>query len=140
MLEYVFFNERFTLQFIQRLESLSVEFERRVDPIEGAAVIVIDEPEDALWDQLDDYYDELNDADQAVLENSTDDSMSTAGVYIELSDGRKTLAKVRPDVINRMLSSISMDELNEFIETIVQSVETPDDSPICSTPKGDAGD
>jgi hypothetical protein len=33
--------------------------------------------------------------------------------------------------MTRMLSVISRDELNDFVETIVRSVETPDDSPIC---------
>jgi hypothetical protein len=131
MLEYVFFNEPFTVRFIERLEGLGLPWERVVDPIEGDTVIRIEEPEDALWDEVDDYYDELSDADQLALENSTDDSMSTAGIYIELSSGRKTLAKVKPATINRMLSAISMDELNEFIEVIVKSVEEPDDSPIC---------
>ncbi len=134
MLEYVFFNDGFRLQFISRLESLGVSHEDAVDPIEGAAIVRIDEPEDEIWDALDDYYDELSDADQAELEASADDSMSTAGIYIELSDGRKTLAKVRPEVMNRMLGAVSMDEFNEFVEVIVKSVEEPDDSPICKKP------
>ena len=111
-----------------------VSHEDDIDPIEGAAIVRIDEPEDEIWDALDDYYDELSDADQAELEASADDSMSTAGIYIELSDGRKTLAKVRPEVMNRMLGAVSMDEFNEFVEVIVKSVEEPDDSPICKKP------
>lgn len=134
MLEYVFFNDSFRLKFIARLESLGLSHEDAVDAIEGAAIIRIDEPEEAIWDELDDYYDDLSDADQAELEASADDSMSTAGIYIELSDGRKTLAKVRPEVMNRMLGNVSMDEFNEFVEVIVKSVEEPDDSPICKTP------
>jgi hypothetical protein len=131
MLEYVFFNDSFRLQFVARLESLGLSHEDAIDPIEGAAIVRIEEPDDGTWDLLDDYYDELSDADQAELENSADDAMSTAGIYIELSDGRKTLAKVRPEVMNRMLASVSMDEFNEFVEIIVKSVEEPDDSPIC---------
>lgn len=134
MLEYVFFNDSFRLKFIARLESLGLSHEDAVDAIEGAAIVRIDEPEEAIWDELDDYYDDLSDADQAELEASADDSMSTAGIYIELSDGRKTLAKVRPEVMNRMLGNVSMDEFNEFVEVIVKSVEEPDDSPICKTP------
>ncbi len=134
MLEYVFFNDSFRLQFIARLQSLGLSHEDAVDPIEGVAIVRIDDPGDDLWDALDDYYDELSDADQAELESRGDDSMSTAGIYIELSDGRKTLAKVRPEVMNRMLGAVSMDEFNEFVEVIVKSVEEPDDSPICKKP------
>ena len=134
MLEYVFFHDRFKERFIARLESEGLEHNETVDPIEGAAVIQIEEPDDALWDALDDYYDELSDADQAEMENSSSDSMSTAGIYIVLQDGRKTVAKIRPDVMNRMLTVINMDEFNEFVETIVKSVEEPDDTAICKTP------
>ena len=37
--------------------------------------------------------------------------------------------------MNRMLDVISMDEFNSFVETIVSSVEKPDDSPICEKEK-----
>ncbi len=134
MLEYVFFNDRFKALFIERLASLGIAHAQTVDPIEGAAVIQIEEPDDALWDALDDYYDELSDADQAAMESAAGDSMSTAGIYIVLRDGRKTVAKIRPEVMNRMLSVVSMEEFNEFVETIVRSVESPDDTPICKTP------
>ena len=134
MLEYVFFHDRFKERFIARLESEGLEHSETVDPIEGAAVIQIEEPDEALWDTLDDFYDELSDADQAEMENSADDSMSTAGIYIALRDGRQTVVKVKPNVMNRMLSVVSMDEFNEFVETIVKSVEEPDDTPICKTP------
>lgn len=33
--------------------------------------------------------------------------------------------------MNRMLSVVSMDKFNAFIETIVRSVETPNDPSIC---------
>lgn len=135
MLEYVFFNDQFKQQFIERLQSHGMVHSEAIDPIEGAAIVQIEEPEDDLWDLLDDYYDDLSDADQAAMENSSDDSVSTAGIYIELKNGQRTLAKVRPDVMNRMLSVVGMDEFNEFVETIVQSVEEPDDSPICQQRK-----
>ncbi len=134
MLEYVFFHDSFKKRFLARLDREGLAHEETVDPIEGAAVIRIEEPDDALWDSLDDFYDELSDADQAEMESGSGDSMSTAGIYIALQDGRQTVAKIRPDVMNRMLSVISMDEFNEFVETIVKSVEEPDDTPICKTP------
>ncbi len=58
---------------------------------------------------------------------------NAAGIYIQLAGGKQTVAQVNPDVMNRMLEVISMDEFNTFVETIVSSVENPDDSPICHT-------
>ncbi len=131
MLEYVFFNESFRQEFAAFLRQQQIDFELKTDPIEDMLILTTGEPEDEdLWDRLDEVYEEINARDQASTEAASTD-LSGAGIYIELGDGRKTLACVEPDVINRMLTVISMDEFNRFIETVVQSVEHPDDSPIC---------
>jgi hypothetical protein len=51
-------------------------------------------------------------------------------------DGRQTVAQVDPDTVNRILSVLNMDEFNAFLETIVRSVEQPDDSPVCQRLNG----
>jgi len=82
---------------------------------------------------MDDLYDELAIEDQRSMEsngnNSTD--INTAGIHIQLSDNTQTIAQVNPDVINRILDVISPDEFTEFIDTVVKSVEYPDDTPVC---------
>ncbi|HBS26093.1 MAG TPA: hypothetical protein DD827_03015, partial [Gammaproteobacteria bacterium] len=109
----------------------AIKFETATDSIEDTLFISIEEPEDSnLWDLIDERFDALNELDQAEIEQGMD-GMSGAGIYIELSTGENTLATVNPDVMNRMLSVISMDEFNAFVETIVHSVEKPDDSSIC---------
>ena len=101
--------------------------------------IVIKTPEDIdddLWDELDDYHEILGVEDQKLLEETMDDTeteTNAAGIYIQLAGDKQTVAQVNPDVMNRMLGVISMDEFNTFVETIVSSVENPDDSPICHT-------
>lgn len=131
MLEYVFFNEKYRQQFSDFLKQQGVSFTTTVDSIEDTLILSIEEPEDdAVWDLIDDKFDLLNEEDQAEIEQGLDD-LNGAGIYIELSDGVKTLATVNPDIMNRMLSVISMNEFNEFVETIVRAVETPDDAPIC---------
>ena len=97
-------------------------------------VFQLDESIDqALWDELDELYDQLSAQDQALLEDGTEDegARSTAGIYLQLMDGRQTVAQVDPDTVNRILSVLNMDEFNAFLETIVRSVEQPDDSPVC---------
>ena len=86
-----------------------------------------------MWDELDELYDQLSAQDQALLEDGTEDegARSTAGIYLQLMDGRQTVAQVDPDTVNRILSVLNMDEFNAFLETIVRSVEQPDDSPVC---------
>jgi hypothetical protein len=134
VLEYLFFTPDIARQFIQALNEHGLEYVQETEPVQGAIVLKIAEGvDDDLWDELDDLYDELSEADQALLEEGIEDSSakSTAGIYLQLLGGKQTVAQVDPDIMNRILSVISMDEFNAFIDTIVRSVETPDDSPIC---------
>ncbi len=137
MLEYLFFNQEIADKFIAYLENKKLTWTQEVDPMLGS--IVVRTPEDIadeLWDELDDYHESLGVDDQKLLEAELDDETETnaAGIYIQLAGGNQTVAKINPDVMNRMLDVISMDEFNEFVETIVSSVENPDDSPICKKP------
>jgi hypothetical protein len=134
VLEYLFFTPSIADKFIAVLQEHDLHFEREIEPVQGAIVLKIAEGVgDDLWDELDDLYDQLSDEDQVIVEQGLDDddSKSTAGIYLQLLGGEQTIAQVNPDVMTRMLSVISRDELNDFVETIVRSVETPDDSPIC---------
>ena len=99
--------------------------------------IVIETPEeieDDLWDVLDDYHDKLGVEEQKILEvelAKSETETNAAGIYIQLANGKQTVAQIDPDVMNRILSVISMDEFNCFIETIVSKIETPDNAVIC---------
>ncbi len=138
MLEYLFFNQQIADRFIDFLQSKQLIWEQSIDPMLDS--IVIKTPEDIaddLWDELDDYHEKLGPEDQQLLEDNLDDDNETnaAGIYIQLANGEQTVAQINPDVMNRMLDVISMDEFNCFVETIVSSVEKPDDSPICEKEK-----
>ena len=137
MLEYLFFTREIAEKFIVFLNKKSLEWEEFVDPMLDSIVIKTSEDiDDDLWDELDDYHELLGVEDQKLLEETMEDTeaeTNAAGIYIQLADDKQTVAQVNPDVMNRMLGVISMDEFNSFVETIVNSVENPDDSPICHT-------
>ena len=137
MLEYLFFTREIAEKFIIFLNKKSLEWEEFIDPMLDSIVIKTSEDiDDDLWDELDDYHELLAPEDQKMLEDTMDDTdteTSAAGIYIQLAGDKQTVAQVNPDVMNRMLGVISMDEFNTFVETIVSSVENPDDSPICHT-------
>jgi hypothetical protein len=139
MLEYLFFTQEIADKFIDFLKNKNITWEQKNDPMLGSIVIETPEDiEDDLWDELDDYHDSLGEEDQKILEAelaTSDTETNAAGIYIQLANEEKTVAQINPEVMNRMLSVISMDEFNDFIETIVSSVENPDDAPICEKPK-----
>lgn len=135
MLDYLFFNQVIADKFIAFLDGKSLEWIQHNDPMLDSIVIKTSEDiESDLWDELDDYHDALGEEDQKLLEEAlVDDETETnaAGIYIQLGNGNQTVAQIDPEVMNRMLGVISMEEFNGFVETIVSSVENPDDSPIC---------
>lgn len=134
MLDYLFFNQSIADQFIAFLEKNNLDWTQEKEKIQDAIVIkTSDDIEDSLWDTLDDFYDELSVADESISNQDSDDenARDAAGVYIQLQNGGQTIAKIKPEIMNRILDVISMDEFNEFVEAIVASVENPDDSAIC---------
>jgi len=135
MLEYLFFTQPIADKFITYLDDKGLEWSQYDDPMLGSIVIKTPEDiDDELWDEIDDFHESLGDEDQKLIEATmVDDETETnaAGIYIQLVNGTQTVAQIDPDVMNRMLENISMSEFNGFVETIVSSVENPDDSPIC---------
>ena len=135
MLEYLFFNQIIADKFIDFLKLKDLSWELYLDPMLDSIVVKTPEDiEDELWDELDDFHESLGAEDQKLLEDAlqdTEEETNAAGIYIQLANGKQTVAQINPDIMNRMLDVITMDEFNEFIETIVRSVENPDDSPIC---------
>ncbi len=135
MLEYLFFNQAVADKFAVFLKQKKLSYEQHIDPmLETIVIKTPEELDDKLWDKLDEYHEKLGEEDQTLLEQAlVDDATETnaAGIYIQLAGGRQTVAQVDPDIMNRMLEVVSMDEFNQFVETIVSSVENPDDTPIC---------
>ncbi|CAA6801897.1 MAG: Unknown protein [uncultured Thiotrichaceae bacterium] len=134
VLEYLFFTREMADEFVAKLTHRGLEYVEEIEPVQEAIVLKIAEGvDDDLWDELDDYYDELSAKDQALVEEATEDEAahSAAGVYLQLEGGKQTLAQVDPDMMSRILSVLSMDEFNQFVDVIVRSVENPDDSAIC---------
>lgn len=132
MLEYIFFDERPWRQFINFLE------EKGLQPLsasedQGFMVRLPDETDDSLMDDIEAYYDEMLDMNEALFVAQADaaDHVHAAGVSVNLSDGRSVQALVDPALLNRILEVLSTDELGRFINSIVDAVENPDERSVC---------
>ncbi|TXH71197.1 MAG: hypothetical protein E6Q83_03070 [Thiothrix sp.] len=134
VLEYLFFTREIADQFAEQLAARSVDYQEVIEAVQEAIVFKIPESVgQQVWDELDDLYDELSLADQALLESEVEDesAQAAAGIYLQLANGKQTIAQVNPDLVNRILSVLSLEEFNQFLDTLVKSVEQPDDSAIC---------
>jgi len=132
-LEYLFYRDEFCQQFTDYLKQNNIPWELTREPIQDAFVVMVNEKSiAAVWDEVDEYYDQLAEQESVVMESDErDENISTAGIHIQLSSGQNTIAKVDPIVLKRILSVVDNQAFAQFIDTIVASVEQPDDSAIC---------
>jgi len=74
---------------------------------------------------------QLDAASQDWADSMDDVRLSAVGIVVHLSDGTQSLARVDPNMMRRILSVLSPDELGQFVAKIADAVEHPDNSPIC---------
>jgi len=133
MLEYIFFNKE-TCSLFEK-SAISSGFTTIVDCQDEHFIVRLseDSDEDTL-EKLEDFYDELMDMDRLLAEQQQADlseNINTAGITIQLKDGRNVYACVSPDLLNKVMQSISADELNTLVCAITEAVEDPEERGLC---------
>ena len=131
-IEYVFFTHEAAKKFKHLLTEAAIVYTEQTEPIQQALVLQIILPDDsAINEQLEGWYDELSSQEQTALEQDMFGSKALAGLYLQLANGQQTIASVDPEVLKRILTVVSWDELNIFLDVIVHSVENPELTPLC---------
>ncbi len=126
--------------FINRLKSLGLPVTSRDDPINEAVttVAIPDTIDDALYDQIEAWYEEETSKNEArARAEEVSDDVVSAGIWVQLEDGGSSLARVDSEMMARMLSVLTPDELGQFVAVIADAVEHPDITPICHNKRSD---
>jgi len=132
MLEYIFFNKKTCDLFEISAKSSGVTPE--IDCADDCFTVRLSEDlDEVVLEKLEDYYDELMDIDRTLAEQQDDssDNVHAAGINIQLKDGRYVYASVSPELLTKVMQSISTDELNTLVCAITEAVEDPDESSLC---------
>jgi hypothetical protein len=132
MLDYIFFNKKTSQLFEKSATSSCIK--TIVDCADGCFTVRLSEDLDEdILEKLEDYYDELLDMDRTLAEqqDGSPDDIHAAGITIQLKDGRNVYAKVSPELMNKVMQSISTEELNTLVCAITEAVEDPDESGLC---------
>ena len=135
MLEFIFFHHNICKLFTNSLTGLGIEYQVEDDD-ETITVSVSEDVEDELIDQIEDEYDRLLDLSRDQTDSEEGESHQNyqkASLLISLKNGDRSYAHVDTDIINRVLRSISTEELNQLIEAVADAVENPDDRSYCQT-------
>jgi len=89
--------------------------------------------DEVILEKLENDYDKLMDIDRDLTEQQEDSAndIHAAGITIQLKDGRVVCASVAPELLQKVMQSISTDELNTIVCAITEAVEVPDERGLC---------
>lgn len=131
MMEYIFFSEQLRDDFVAFARELGVECTLEGDEMGQIAAVPEDLP-DEVCDRLEARYDELMEA-QADLVDQEEDGLKkhVAALRVELDDGRPCMIPLPPDMMNRLLSVFTLEEVQALVTVVARSVANPSDGPVC---------
>jgi hypothetical protein len=132
MLEYAFFENRFRDQFTDWLKLIDVEYQTADGELE-LLVLVDEDIDNEIEDKLEEQYDLIMEQ-QTISADENDDPethINLVGVQYTDTDGCAHHVRLAPDIVNRITQSISHIELQEFVQTVADSVLNRDDRPLC---------
>ena len=131
MLEYIFFHDEPRRQFIQYLTKQDIPYAEHNDSM-GMVVSVPEYMGQKIEDEVETRYDELmENAEELLAEDGEQAEKDIAAITITLDNGKTAYASVSPKILNRILAVITPQELNDLVNSIVTSVQNPDDRPLC---------
>ncbi len=132
MLDYIFFNKQ-TCHLFEKT-AISAGINPTIDCAdEGFTVTIPEDIDEVILEKLENDYDKLIDIDRDLTEQQQDSAndIHAAGITIQLKDGRVVCASVTPELLNKVMQSISADELNTIVCAITEAVEEPDARGLC---------
>ncbi len=131
MLEYIFFHDEPRKQFIQYLAQRDVTYAEHDDSM-GMIVSVPEDMGEEIEQAVETRYDEvMENAEELLAEDGEQAEKDVAAITITLDNGKTVYASVSPKILNRILTVITPQELNDLVDSIVTSVQNPDERPLC---------
>ena len=135
MLEYVFFDQRPHRKFIDylRAKGLDPESEAKDEAfaMESLEVRIPQGLGDDLEAEIEAFYDRMMEWGQELAEQVEEGDCHTAGVVLNLKDGRTVYAQVDPVLLGRVMEALTPEELGKVVNAIVDAVEQPDERSFC---------
>lgn len=145
MLEYVFFNAAACSAFERRLKSLAISHDapkREVSPSSDTddlwTVFLPEDLDDALSEELDDFYDVLmaGQAEEVIRQDT--DSINLVGVQYTRADGQVAVVRLDPERVNRLIQCLSLEQLQALVQDIADEVQASHTGSLCKVLSGTA--
>lgn len=129
MLEYVFFQEEPRKRFQEFLSGQGLAW--ALEPGDLETLVIVDEAgmDHELAERVESIYDELFAMEQSLSDASPPTSARVdeeSGVVIKLQDGRSVCAHLPRELIHRVLTVVTTEELGVLVDAVMRAVENPD--------------
>lgn len=134
--EYTFFDTDIAERFRGQIHEMGLKTSMVEDDVTGemSYVITIEGqiPDDKA-DQIEDLYSDMLFGEQAAqIEGNESGAIADAcGVQVQLASGEFTTIAIHPEIMNKILSVLSIDELQKFLAQAAEDIENPKQGPIC---------
>ncbi len=121
--EYMFFDREIAERFAQAVRQLGVE----VSVMAGEQInVAVPEAQARAHERaLEALYDEYFFGEQAARIEDEHDDFAASGIQIQLKDGRFTTVMIAPEIMQRLLSVFTVEELNQFMHEVARAIEEP---------------
>ncbi|MDG6778883.1 hypothetical protein QCB44_09205 [Thiomicrorhabdus sp. zzn3] len=137
-MEYVFFSEALADKFVAYCSGFGVGFEvisEELHPGELSFTVQMKgQLDDETIEKIEDYYNDLFFGEQAAQIEGNDENGALAdacGVQVQLQSGEFTTVAIHPEIMNKILSVLTVDELQSFLSQVAEDIENPKSGPIC---------
>ena len=133
MLEYVFFNAEPCGRFCAFVREHGIEPTLVEGEPERLVQIEEDLVDDDLADALDAYYEDMFALDHAIYSQEAErgHEQASQGLVVHLKDGTAVYADVAPPLLAKVVAALSLAELSDLVNAIVDAVEQPDRRSLC---------
>jgi hypothetical protein len=131
MLDYICFDNVFTEAFTAFLSQRGVSYELREDDM-GTIVSIPDDLEETLDDAIDECFESLEKEYERRLKTELmETEKNISAISVNLANGDTCYVPIPEELMNRLMSVLSPQEIGDLVDAIVSVVENPDTRPIC---------
>lgn len=139
LMEYVFFDLNLAERFQSYCEALGVETSLiSGETYSGEPEFTVSLPDtldNSIIEQIEEEYTGLLFGEQASMIEGNDNNGAMAdacGVQVQIQSGQFTTVAIHPEIMNKVLSVLSVKELQEFLAQVAEDIENPKKGPVCA--------
>ena len=137
-MEYLFFSEPLAQRFVgfcsEQGVDAKIEAEVSFTGDDSFNVLLDDITSDALMEAVEEAYNALFFGEQAAqIEGTNQDGVlaDACGVQVQLQSGQFTTVAIHPEIMNKLLNVLTVNELQSFLSQVAKDIENPKGGSIC---------